>query len=93
VSPPERIYFDKRSEATTDRPGLWALLDYARANNGHVIVVHTLDRLGRTVRDTLNLIYELSERARRAHRSNQSRYQGSPTLSPSRTSRSVGLPC
>jgi len=24
-----------------------------------VIVVHTLDRLGRTVRDTLNLIYEL----------------------------------
>jgi Resolvase, N terminal domain len=27
-----------------------------------VIVVHTLDRLGRTVRDTLNLIHELSER-------------------------------
>jgi DNA invertase Pin-like site-specific DNA recombinase len=26
-------------------------------------VVHTLDRLGRTVRDTLNLIHELSERA------------------------------
>ena len=27
-----------------------------------MVVVHTLDRLGRTVRDTLNLIYELSER-------------------------------
>jgi len=27
-----------------------------------VIVVHTLDRLGRTVRDTLNMIHELSER-------------------------------
>jgi len=27
-----------------------------------VIVVHTLDRLGRTVRDTLNLIHELAER-------------------------------
>ena len=27
-----------------------------------MIVVHTLDRLGRTVRDTLNLIHELSER-------------------------------
>jgi len=27
-----------------------------------VIVVHTLDRLGRTVRDTLNLIHELTER-------------------------------
>jgi DNA invertase Pin-like site-specific DNA recombinase len=29
------------------------VLDYAR--DGDVIVVHTLDRLGRTVRDTLNL--------------------------------------
>jgi DNA invertase Pin-like site-specific DNA recombinase len=27
-----------------------------------VIVVHTLDRLGRTVRDTLNLIHELTDR-------------------------------
>ncbi len=27
-----------------------------------MIVVHTLDRLGRTVRDTLNLIHELAER-------------------------------
>jgi DNA invertase Pin-like site-specific DNA recombinase len=26
-----------------------------------VIVVYTLDRLGRTVRDTLNLIHELAE--------------------------------
>jgi DNA invertase Pin-like site-specific DNA recombinase len=58
--PPERIYVDKRSGATTDRPGLRALLNYARV--GDVIVVHTLDRLGRTVRDTLNLIHELSER-------------------------------
>jgi len=36
------------------------VLDYAR--KGDVIVVHTLDRLGRTVRDTLNLIHELSGR-------------------------------
>ena len=57
---PERICLDKRSGATTDRPGLRALLGYARA--GDVIVVHTLDRLGRTVRDTLNLIHELAER-------------------------------
>ena len=55
-----RMYVDKKSGATTDRPGLRALLDYARG--GDVIVVHTLDRLGRTVRDTLNLIHELSER-------------------------------
>jgi DNA invertase Pin-like site-specific DNA recombinase len=56
----ERIYVDKKSGATVDRPGLRALLGYAR--DGDVIVVHTLDRLGRTVRDTLNLIHELSER-------------------------------
>lgn len=58
--PAERIYIDKKSGATTDRPGLQAALDYAR--EGDVIVVHTLDRLGRTVRDTLNLIHDLSER-------------------------------
>ncbi len=48
------------SPSTTDRPGLRVLLDYARS--GDVIVVHTLDRLGRTVRDTLNLMHELAER-------------------------------
>src|SRR5512135_3606448 len=54
------IYADKKSGATTDRPGLTALLAYARP--GDVIVVHTLDRLGRTVRDTLNLIHDLTDR-------------------------------
>ncbi|MDN5586699.1 MAG: recombinase family protein [Brevibacterium sp.] len=56
----ERIYVDKKSGSTVDRPGLRAVMDYAR--DGDVIVVHTLDRLGRTVRDTLNLIHDLSER-------------------------------
>jgi DNA invertase Pin-like site-specific DNA recombinase len=36
------------------------VLEYARS--GDVIVVHTLDRLGRTVRDTLNLIHDLAGR-------------------------------
>ncbi|ABG91952.1 possible resolvase, N-terminal [Rhodococcus jostii RHA1] len=54
------IYVDKKSGTTTDRPGLQALLGYARP--GDVIVVHTLDRLGRTVRDTLNLIHDLHQR-------------------------------
>jgi len=58
--PAERIYLDKKSGATVDRPGLRAAIEYAR--EGDVIVVHTLDRLGRTVRDTLNLIHELAER-------------------------------
>ena len=56
----ERTFVDKKSGSTTDRPGLRALLGYAR--DGDVIVVHTLDRLGRTVRDTLNLIHDLSSR-------------------------------
>ena len=56
----ERIYLDKKSGASTDRSGLRAALRYAR--DGDVLVVHTLDRLGRTVRDTLNLIHELAER-------------------------------
>ena len=55
-----RIYLDKKSGSTVDRPGLRAVVDYAR--DGDVIVVHTLDRLGRTVRDTLNLIHELAGR-------------------------------
>ena len=58
--PAERTFVDKKSGSTTDRPGLRALLGYAR--DGDVIVVHTLDRLGRTVRDTLNLIHDLSAR-------------------------------
>jgi hypothetical protein len=44
----ERIYVDKKSGATVDRPGLRALLGYAR--DGDVIVVRTLDRLGRRSR-------------------------------------------
>lgn len=55
-----RIYVERKSGSTVDRPGLRAVMEYAR--DGDVIVVHTLDRLGRTVRDTLNLIHELSER-------------------------------
>ena len=58
--PRERIYLDKRSGASSDRPGLAAVIAYAR--EGDVIVVHTLDRLGRTVRDTLNLIHDLAQR-------------------------------
>ncbi|MBM4496978.1 recombinase family protein [Rhodococcus hoagii] len=57
---PANIYVDKKSGPTTDRPGLTALLEYAR--DGDVIVTHTLDRLGRNVRDTLNLIHDLRER-------------------------------
>lgn len=62
--PEKRIYVDKKSGFNTNRPGLQAALDYV--GDGDVIVVHTLDRLGRAVRDTLNMIHDLSDRGSRS---------------------------
>lgn len=55
-----RIYVDKKSGASTDREGLAGVLDYSR--EGDTVVVHTLDRLGRNLRETLNLIHDLRAR-------------------------------
>ncbi|GAA2353740.1 recombinase family protein [Streptomyces violaceusniger] len=58
--PETRIYVDKESGATVERPGLTDLLAYAWA--GDTIVVHTLDRLGRNLREVLNLVHDLNEK-------------------------------
>ncbi|PRX98998.1 recombinase family protein [Allonocardiopsis opalescens] len=58
--PVERIYVDKKSGATVERPGLADLLAYARP--GDTVVVHTLDRLGRNLREVLNLVHDLGEK-------------------------------
>jgi DNA invertase Pin-like site-specific DNA recombinase len=58
--PSERIYTDKKTGATADRHGLTEVLKYARG--GDTIVVHTLDRLGRNLREVLNLVHDLAER-------------------------------
>jgi DNA invertase Pin-like site-specific DNA recombinase len=58
--PDERIYTDKKTGTTVDRDGLTALLRYAR--DGDTIVVYTLDRLGRNLREVLNLVHDLAER-------------------------------
>jgi len=58
--PDRRTYSDKKTGATIDRPGLAALLGYAR--RGDVITVHTLDRLGRNLREVLNLVHDLAEK-------------------------------
>lgn len=58
--PDERIFTDKKTGATVDREGLAALLRYARA--GDTIVVYTLDRLGRNLREVLNLVHDLAGR-------------------------------
>lgn len=57
-----RIYSDKLSGTSTrgQRPGLAALLDYAR--EGDVIVVVGIDRLGRNAAEVMTTIRELGER-------------------------------
>jgi DNA invertase Pin-like site-specific DNA recombinase len=57
-----RIYSDKLSGASTreQRPGLAALLDYAR--EGDAIVVVGIDRLGRNAAEVMSTIRELGER-------------------------------
>jgi DNA invertase Pin-like site-specific DNA recombinase len=59
---PSRLYSDKLSGTTTkeNRPGLAALLDYARP--GDSIVVVGIDRLGRNAAEVMLTIRELGER-------------------------------
>ncbi len=56
----DQIYTDKKTGTTIDRGGLTALLTYARC--GDTIVVYTLDRLGRNLREVLNLVHDLTTR-------------------------------
>ncbi|WP_267293350.1 recombinase family protein [Mycobacterium hackensackense] len=60
---PARIYTDKLSGTSTHekRPGLAALLDYARP--GDAIVVVGIDRLGRNAAEVMTTIRELGERS------------------------------
>src|SRR6202040_392422 len=59
---PQRVYTDKLSGSSTreQRPGLGALLDYARP--GDAIVVVGIDRLGRNAAEVMTTIRELGER-------------------------------
>lgn len=56
----ERVFEDVMSGARNDRPGLAALLDYAR--EGDTVVVVALDRLGRSLSGVIKTIEELTER-------------------------------
>jgi DNA invertase Pin-like site-specific DNA recombinase len=57
---PEHVYEDKISGVRTKRPGLDALLAYAR--EGDTITVLRLDRLGRSLAHIVTTINELQER-------------------------------
>ncbi len=58
--PAGRTWADKKTGASVDRDGLNQLLSYARP--GDTIVVHTLDRIGRNLREVLNLVHDLAGR-------------------------------
>jgi DNA invertase Pin-like site-specific DNA recombinase len=57
---PDHIYTDKISGAKDDRPGLADLLKYMR--EGDTVVVHSLDRLGRSLSGILRTVETLTER-------------------------------
>ena len=57
----DRVFTDKLSGAVnTERPGLAAMLDYARA--GDTVIVAAIDRLGRSVAEVTRTIAALGER-------------------------------
>ncbi len=56
----DKVFVDKVSGATTDRPQLQAMLEYVR--EGDTIVVHSIDRLARSLVDLLKLVEELTQR-------------------------------
>ena len=56
----ERIYEDTASGSLVHRPALDDLIDFLR--RGDTLVVTKTDRLGRSVRNTVTLLHELSER-------------------------------
>ena len=49
-----KVFSDKMSGATTERPQLQALLDYIR--EGDIVVVAELDRLGRNNKDLTEIM-------------------------------------
>ena len=55
----DRVFEDKASGGSADRPQLQALLDYVR--EGDVVHVHSIDRLARSLRDLQDLIEALTE--------------------------------
>jgi DNA invertase Pin-like site-specific DNA recombinase len=56
----ERVFTDRLSGATAERPGLEEAMDYAR--EGDVLVVWRLDRFGRSLKDLIAKVETLKEK-------------------------------
>lgn len=61
----DKVFEDKTSGKSTDRPQLKAMLNYIR--EGDVLHVHSLDRLCRSTIDTLQLVQELNAKGITVH--------------------------
>lgn len=57
----ERVFEEKISGASRNRPALREMIEFSR--EGDVVVVHSLDRLGRDIRDLLNIVEELNQKS------------------------------
>lgn len=56
----DRVFTDKMTGSTKDRPQLKAMLDYVRY--GDTVVVHSLDRLARSLEDLISIINQLNQK-------------------------------
>jgi DNA invertase Pin-like site-specific DNA recombinase len=56
----DKTFTDKASGKDTKRPQLQAALDYVR--QGDVLVVHSMDRLARNMRDLQNVVKDLTDK-------------------------------
>jgi DNA invertase Pin-like site-specific DNA recombinase len=56
----DKVFTDKASGKDTARPQLQAALDYVR--EGDVLVVHSMDRLARNMRDLQNVVKDLTDK-------------------------------
>ena len=56
----ERLFIDKASGRTTDRPQLKNMMEYVR--DGDIVIVESISRFARSARDFLELMERLSEK-------------------------------
>lgn len=61
----ERVFEDKVSGATTDRPQLQEMLKFIR--EGDTVHIHSIDRLARSLEDLLKLVKDLNARKISVH--------------------------
>jgi DNA invertase Pin-like site-specific DNA recombinase len=67
---PDRVFEDKASGKDTNRPALQEALTYLRT--GDTLLVHSLDRLGRSLQDLLGLVKSLTGKGVKVHFINES---------------------